>query len=285
MSMEWYYTTNKQQMGPVTWDELRELAESGILKPHDLVWSDGMNEWVKAVQQKGLFGSDRDGITAEKKSTIAKPPPGRRTRRADEEDDQDDEEDERERKRKARKRERESAETGIAVKVGLILAGVLGLFLVCGGCTAGIGWFSFRGAAAPARPAPQPAPAPNPAPVVQQPPGQPKIVHQDYFLNNLQPTPNGADHRNGNIRVFNFQQGRRVVITVTNQLQFNNTDVDLYVYRANENNPLIGDIRVPNEDRNCRIEFVVPQTGQYRVRIVNIGPGIARSCHVRIEEH
>ena len=47
MASEWYYTTNKQQMGPVSWDELRELAQVGILKPADLVWSEGMAEWIE----------------------------------------------------------------------------------------------------------------------------------------------------------------------------------------------------------------------------------------------
>ena len=42
MAAEWYYTTNKQQMGPVSWDELRQLATQGLLKPNDLVWTEGM---------------------------------------------------------------------------------------------------------------------------------------------------------------------------------------------------------------------------------------------------
>src|SRR6266498_2716786 len=98
MATEWYYTTNKQQMGPVSWNELRELAEVGILKPHDMVWCDGMDEWVKAINQSGLFadsGADEAIAAPSKKSrfTEAKPPPGRRTRkRDDDEDDEDDEE-------------------------------------------------------------------------------------------------------------------------------------------------------------------------------------------------
>ena len=37
---DWYYTTNKQQMGPVSRDELSQLANQGLLKPTDLVWQD-----------------------------------------------------------------------------------------------------------------------------------------------------------------------------------------------------------------------------------------------------
>src|SRR5947209_3204638 len=103
MSAEWYYTTNKQQMGPVSWDELRELAVVGILKPHDLVWTEGMEEWIKAIRQHGLFaeGAAEEGV-ASKKSSYAepKPPPGRRV---SVEEDEDDDEDEKEEKRKARK--------------------------------------------------------------------------------------------------------------------------------------------------------------------------------------
>src|SRR5947208_1159100 len=109
MTTEWFYTTNKQQMGPVSWTELRELAEVGILKPHDMVWSDGMDEWVKAINQQGLFADgDAGGAVSAGKSSKkssyseAKPPPGRRTRRT-EEDEDEDEEDERAARKKARK--------------------------------------------------------------------------------------------------------------------------------------------------------------------------------------
>src|SRR6266852_1392226 len=106
MATEWFYTTNKRQMGPVSWKELLELAEGGILKPHDLVWTEGMDDWVKAINQKGLFANSgaEEAVSAGKKSsyTQPKPPPGRRTRRAD--DDEEDEEDDNEAKRKARKR-------------------------------------------------------------------------------------------------------------------------------------------------------------------------------------
>src|SRR2546421_607851 len=85
MATEWFYTTNKQEMGPVSWQELTELVQAGILKPHDLVWTEGMDDWVKAINQEGLF-TDADGnekVTAKKSAyaPAAKPPPGRRTKR------------------------------------------------------------------------------------------------------------------------------------------------------------------------------------------------------------
>lgn len=271
MSQEWYYTTNKQQMGPVSWKELRELADIGILKPHDLIWTEGMDEWVKAINQQGLFAeSDDEAVTTSGKKTSysqPKPPPGRRTKKEAEEEE-DEEEDEREAKKRNRKREEERAKMGVGIKVGLILAGVLFLLLLGGGCIVGIiavtvGGFGGGGPAVPKGP-----------------------VHEQYTIRNLRFTPAGADHRNGDIRTFTFTQGRRVVITVNNQgLQFPNTDVDLYIHRGNDPNPLVGDINVPQVNRNCRVEFVVPATGQYRVRVVNIGPGNVNQCDVRVDEN
>ncbi len=134
MAVEWFYTANKHQMGPVSWEELKQLVESGLLKPHDMVWCDGMDEWVKAVKQKGLF-TDDDGEApsprkSRKRDDDAKPPPGKRSRVQD--DDDDDEEDDH---RKAR-RDKAKAESGkVAMKVGLIIGGVILLLLVlgCGG--------------------------------------------------------------------------------------------------------------------------------------------------------
>src|ERR1041385_4867110 len=123
MAVEWYYTTNKQQMGPVSWRELRELADVGILKPHDMVWTDGMDEWVKAINQNGLFadGGAAEAIAAGPKKkaayTDAKPPPGRRTRKRTDEDEDDD--DERAERKKRRQREEESAKRGIGVRIFL----------------------------------------------------------------------------------------------------------------------------------------------------------------------
>jgi GYF domain 2 len=265
MSMEWYYTTNKQQMGPVSWDELRELAEVGILKPHDMVWSEGMDEWVKAINQSGLFADgDEAGVTAsptgKKKSSYSesKPPPGRRTRKID--DDEEDEEDEKEAKRKTRKREEERAKMGIGFRVFLGIGAVVGLLLlgtcVCGG----LAYLTWGGRDGPNNPV-----AGNPPP---------------YSVFNL-PEKNFDDHR------FTFTQGKRVVITCTNNLQFPNTDVDLRIFRGNNavpnEHPFAFDDRLPQQNPHCRVEFVVPATDIYRVRVVNLGPGKANRCDVVIQ--
>jgi hypothetical protein len=253
MATEWFYTTNKQQMGPVSWKELLELAEVGILKPHDLVWTEGMDEWVKAINQKGLFADGAEGIESTgKKSTYskAKPPPGRRASRTD--DDEDEEEDDKEAKKKARKREEARAKTSVGIKIGLILAAVVFVLLVlaCGGAV--LIWLAVRGV------------------------GGDGPRKESYTIFNL--NANGQ-----NMKRFTFKQGQRVVITSTNQLSRPDTDVDLHIFRGNDANPIAVDVRLPHQDRNCRVEFVVPANDSYRILVVNLGPGVATRCDVAID--
>jgi len=54
---EWYYTRNKEPCGPVNSTQLKELAAQGELLPTDLVWKDGMVEWVSAATLKSLFAA------------------------------------------------------------------------------------------------------------------------------------------------------------------------------------------------------------------------------------
>lgn len=44
--MEWYYSNNGQQAGPVSQDQLAELFRNGTVKPFDLVWNETMTEWT-----------------------------------------------------------------------------------------------------------------------------------------------------------------------------------------------------------------------------------------------
>jgi hypothetical protein len=57
---EWHYTINGQPAAvPVNAAQLKQLAESGQLKPTDLVWQEGMLEWAPAGSVKGLFPADK----------------------------------------------------------------------------------------------------------------------------------------------------------------------------------------------------------------------------------
>lgn len=57
---EWYYARGGQQSGPVSFENLRELARSGGLDPaKDLVWNTGMKDWTPSGQVDGLFSSSQ----------------------------------------------------------------------------------------------------------------------------------------------------------------------------------------------------------------------------------
>jgi hypothetical protein len=53
----WYYTEKGLKRGPLSPDQLKHLAASGRLQPSDLVWKEGMAEWVGAGGIKGLFST------------------------------------------------------------------------------------------------------------------------------------------------------------------------------------------------------------------------------------
>ena len=51
----WYYAKDDEQQGPISTQDLRQLATNGKLTPDDYVWKEGMEEWTPASQLKGLF--------------------------------------------------------------------------------------------------------------------------------------------------------------------------------------------------------------------------------------
>src|SRR5665213_2323233 len=51
----WYYTVNGEQLGPVEESAIRKLAAGRGISPEDLVWRDGMPEWISAADA-GFFG-------------------------------------------------------------------------------------------------------------------------------------------------------------------------------------------------------------------------------------
>jgi hypothetical protein len=55
---KWYYARWGQQQGPVTSQQLHSLAQAGQLSPNDLVWKEGLPNWVEASRVRGLFGED-----------------------------------------------------------------------------------------------------------------------------------------------------------------------------------------------------------------------------------
>jgi hypothetical protein len=51
----WFYAQNGQQTGPVSTEQLEQLAHSGRLRHTDLVWKEGLPQWVQAKSVTGLF--------------------------------------------------------------------------------------------------------------------------------------------------------------------------------------------------------------------------------------
>lgn len=52
---EWFVQIDGQRHGPVDATTLRAWVREGRLKPSDLVWREGVEDWVAAVKVKGLF--------------------------------------------------------------------------------------------------------------------------------------------------------------------------------------------------------------------------------------
>jgi hypothetical protein len=52
--MQWYYSSNATQMGPVTDAELRAMLASGKVSSTDMVWREGMKDWLPASSVPGL---------------------------------------------------------------------------------------------------------------------------------------------------------------------------------------------------------------------------------------
>jgi hypothetical protein len=63
MANEWHYTKNGQRFGPVSGQQLKELAAKGGIGPDDLVWKEGMPQWVPASKIKGLLPSSAPNAT------------------------------------------------------------------------------------------------------------------------------------------------------------------------------------------------------------------------------
>ena len=55
MADQWYYTENRERRGPVSQEQLKQLATSGKLKSTDKVWKKGMAAWMPASEHDWLF--------------------------------------------------------------------------------------------------------------------------------------------------------------------------------------------------------------------------------------
>lgn len=65
----WYYSKNRQQQGPISEEQLRQLAATGQLQPSDLVWKHGMDQWAEARKLKGILHDKKNRRRAPNKNT------------------------------------------------------------------------------------------------------------------------------------------------------------------------------------------------------------------------
>ena len=71
----WYYAQNNQQLGPVKLDALRQMVAGGQVAPADLVWTQGMPQWLPARSVPELAGSVPSAPAAAPAATAAGYPP------------------------------------------------------------------------------------------------------------------------------------------------------------------------------------------------------------------
>jgi hypothetical protein len=87
MTSGWLYVKRgmpaESQVGPLTWEELWQAAQSGALEAHDLVWHASLPEWLPATRVAGLFAdAGAKGKMSETRNAAVAGPGARRTRPA-----------------------------------------------------------------------------------------------------------------------------------------------------------------------------------------------------------
>jgi|GEM_PF-1199166 len=75
---EWYYAKENRRLGPVDERELRSLAVSGEILPSDLVWREGLRDWIEARKMEGLFPNSNQIMRV----SVPPPLPDKRYRKA-----------------------------------------------------------------------------------------------------------------------------------------------------------------------------------------------------------
>ncbi|MBN2210239.1 MAG: RDD family protein [Sedimentisphaerales bacterium] len=60
----WYYLVGEQQVGPVSFEDIKTKVTEGVVAPESYVWREGYSDWVKAWQVQALFadGANPSGV-------------------------------------------------------------------------------------------------------------------------------------------------------------------------------------------------------------------------------
>jgi hypothetical protein len=76
MAADWYVAKiGGQPVGPLTPLQVKQMAEAGQLQGSDLVWKEGLPQWVPASQVKGLLSGSGTAIPAATPSATPAPAP------------------------------------------------------------------------------------------------------------------------------------------------------------------------------------------------------------------
>ena len=68
----WYYARGESEQGPISSAQIKALAATGALRRDDLVWKEGMQNWLPASDVDELFPSNKKkGGEPEKKAAPA----------------------------------------------------------------------------------------------------------------------------------------------------------------------------------------------------------------------
>ncbi|MCP5533619.1 MAG: DUF4339 domain-containing protein [Akkermansiaceae bacterium] len=75
-SQMWYFTSEGERRGPVTFAELRAMAKSSVLDPRlDMIWKKGMDTWKPAGRIDGLFERNAFHNNPQAAAMVAAPEP------------------------------------------------------------------------------------------------------------------------------------------------------------------------------------------------------------------
>lgn len=70
---DWYYARRGKPHGPVSFFELQDFVRKGSLQPSDLIFTQGMGDWVRAGRNIGLFDRDENSTEIPAKVVIRCP--------------------------------------------------------------------------------------------------------------------------------------------------------------------------------------------------------------------
>jgi type IV pilus assembly protein PilA len=68
MAEQWFVAVNmpqgQQRLGPMPLEQVQQMASSGQITPQNLVWKEGMPDWVPAGNVAEIYGSFQAGAPA-----------------------------------------------------------------------------------------------------------------------------------------------------------------------------------------------------------------------------